>query len=368
MSIEQVKQTRNDLHTMPEKPFQEVKTAAYLADKLKKAGFNVTENFGGTTCVIGTLKGKEPGPVVAVRGDMDALAHMVDGQECMVHSCGHDANCAMVVTMAEEIAKTGIAKGTLKIVFQPAEETTEGALSIIKAGAVDDVDYMLGIHLRPIQEIGLGKAAAALKHGAAGHANATIKGKTAHGARPHLGANAIDATVAVINAVNSIKENPLEAWSIKPTRIHADNNLTNAIPDNVTFTVDIRAQTNPTTKSLLQKFQHMVETVPVGYGCTGEVTSSPIVPGADLDEDVTDMIADVITQTMGADALVRDLSTTGGDDFHCYKAVKPTIKAGFIGLGADLSPGLHTINMNFDDNALPIGVKLLMGCVNKLLN
>lgn len=365
--MSRVKEIRNHLHTIPEKPFEEVKTAAYLADILKKAGFDVAEKVGGTTCVVGTLKGKEPGPVVAVRGDMDALAHTVDGKELMVHSCGHDANCAMVAAMAEEVAKTGIARGTLKIVFQPAEEIAIGALAVIKSGAIDDVDYMMGIHLRPIQEVGLGRAIAALKHGASTHADVIITGKTAHGARPHLGVNAIDAAVSVINAVNTIKENPGESWSIKPTRIHADNQLTNAIPETVKVSFDMRAQSNTIMSSLVEKLTRIAETAPQAIGATGEMVPISSIPGADLDDEMTDMIADVISQVMGEKALVREFSTSGGDDFHCYKVAKPSIKAGFIGLGADLGPGLHTVNMSFNDDALPTGVQLLTAGVHKLL-
>ncbi|MGL4668080.1 MAG: amidohydrolase [Saezia sp.] len=362
-----VQEIRNHLHTFPEKPFEEFKTAAYLAETLRKAGFDVTENVGGTTCVIGTLKGKGAGPVLAVRGDMDALAHTVDGKECMIHSCGHDANCAMVAAMAEEVAKTGIARGTLKIVFQPAEEIASGALSVIKSGAIDDVDYMMGIHLRPIQEVGLGQAIAALKHGSSGTFDLVITGKTAHGARPHLGINAIDAAVCIINAVNTIKENPGGAWSIKPTHIHADNKLSNAIPEKVTLTFDVRAQSNTIMNNLVEKLAQIIKTAPQSIGATAEIVRTSVIPGADLDDEMTDMLAAVITETIGEKALVREFSTTGGDDFHCYKVAKPSIKAGFIGLGADLSPGLHTVNMSFNEDALPTGVQLLIGGVKKLL-
>jgi amidohydrolase len=365
--MSRVKEIRNHLHTIPEKPFEEVQTAAYLAGILKKAGFDVTEKADGTTAVIGTLKGKEAGPVVAVRGDMDALAHTVDGKECMVHSCGHDANCAMVAAMAEEVAKTGIARGTLKVIFQPAEEVAGGALSVIKSGATNDVDYMMGIHLRPIQEVGLGQAIAALKHGATSHIEAIVTGKTGHGARPHLGVNAIDAAVTVINAANTIKENPGKNWSIKPTRIHADNQLYNAIPDATKVTFDIRAQSNTVMNSLMEKMTRIVETAPQAIGASGKLVPISGLPGADLDDEMTDMIADVITEVMGEKALVREFSTSGGDDFHCYKVAKPSIKAGFIGLGADLSPGLHTVNMAFNDDALPTGVELLSTAVHKLL-
>ena len=102
-----IQETYDTLHAMPEVGFEEVKTAAWLAEKIKAAGFAVTTGVGGTG-IVAVLKGKEAGPVVAVRADMDALAHVVDGKEVCVHSCGHDAHCTMVLTAAEELAAVGI--------------------------------------------------------------------------------------------------------------------------------------------------------------------------------------------------------------------------------------------------------------------
>ena len=93
------------LHTIPELGFQEHKTAAFLADELRKAGFTVSENVGGTTGVVGVFDSGTPGPTVALRADMDALGHMIDGKLCALHSCGHDAHSAMVLTAAAELAK-----------------------------------------------------------------------------------------------------------------------------------------------------------------------------------------------------------------------------------------------------------------------
>lgn len=121
-ALSHIKDTWAALHETPEVGFQEVKTAAFLAARLQAAGYQVQTGVGGTTGVIGTLASGGPGPVVALRADMDALAHTVDGKECAIHSCGHDAHSAMVLTVAEEAARLGLASGTLKIIFQPAEE------------------------------------------------------------------------------------------------------------------------------------------------------------------------------------------------------------------------------------------------------
>jgi len=94
---EEIFKVYHDLHAIPEKGWHEVKTANYIKEALEKAGYEVTANVNGTTGVIGVLKGKEPGPVFAVRADMDALVFTVDGQDVNMHACGHDANSTMAM-------------------------------------------------------------------------------------------------------------------------------------------------------------------------------------------------------------------------------------------------------------------------------
>ena len=154
-----------ELHRMPEPGMKEFKTGAYLADALEKLGYEVTRGVGKTG-VVGVVRGKEPGPVVMLRADMDALPFKnEDGSTEYVHACGHDSHSAMVLTAAAELVDK-VKKGTLKILFQPAEETLEGALAVMKDGAIDDVDIALGLHVRPVQDIPAGTCCAAVRHSA----------------------------------------------------------------------------------------------------------------------------------------------------------------------------------------------------------
>jgi len=201
------------LHEMPEPAFAEHKTAAYLAEQLKTIGYAVQTGIGETG-VTGKLESGKPGMVVALRADMDALVHTIGGKETPVHSCGHDAHCSMVLTAGAEIARRGLKAGALKIIFQPAEEVLTGALKMIDDGAIADVDVLIGMHLRPIQEAKKGQATPALYHGASYILEGTIEGKTAHGARPHLGINVVDAAASVVGALNAIRMNPAVPFSV----------------------------------------------------------------------------------------------------------------------------------------------------------
>jgi len=354
------------LHAMPEVGFAEIKTSAYLAAQLETAGYQVKTGVGKTG-VIGTLTGAEPGPTLALRADMDALAHMVDKQECAIHSCGHDAHSAIVLTVAEEIAHKGISKGTLKIIFQPAEEKLFGAIRMIEDGAIDDVDILLGLHLRPIQEATLGQATPALYHGASYVMEATLRGAAAHGARPHLGINAIDGAAAAVQAINAIRVNPVIPSSVKVTKLHAGGPASNAIPEQALLTVDLRAQDNATMDELLKKTAQAIKAGAATVGCQATVNVLGGCPAAEYSPSIITLAKEAIGHVLGSDGLLDPITTPGGEDFHFYVKHKPTLQVGYIGLGADLTPGLHHPAMTFNKDCLPGGVNILLYMVDELL-
>lgn len=359
-----VKEIYHTLHAIPEVGFSEHKTAAYLAGELAKAGYAVSTGIGGTG-VTGTLDSGVPGPVIGLRGDMDALVHTVDGEEKCIHSCGHDAHSAMVLAAAEALAQKPPAKGRIKIVFQPAEEKLFGALSMIEAGVVDDLDILAGIHLRPIQEAKSGQATPALYHGASYIAEAAVKGAPAHGARPHLGVNAIDAAAAIVGAVNAIRLNPVESWSVKTTKLHAGGPTLNAIPDLAEMAFDLRAQSNAVMDSLLAKLPPVIEHAAAAIGATAAVAIKGGVPAAEYDQDMVAVAREAIRAVLGDNGVLDPIVTPGGEDFHFFVKKNPRLKPAYIGLGCDLTPGLHHPDMKFDLDALPKGVAILCEFVRR---
>ena len=356
------------LHTIPEVGLEEVKTSAYLAEQLEQAGFKVTRNVGGATGVIGVYDSGVEGPTLALRADMDALGHVIDGVPCARHTCGHDAHSSMVLSAAEEIIREKIVnKGRLKILFQPAEEIAAGALTMIKGGAIDDVDMIIGSHIRPEEECRKGFAIPAMWYSASGTVDVIIHGKPAHGARPHLGVNAIDAAAAAINAVNAIHLNPNFSYSAKPTRFICDSGVTNAIPAEAHVNWDIRAAENDVMALLQEKIVKAIEGGVSTVGATAEIKFIKELPAAELDDGMTNLLAETITDVMGKDALLAPFKTAGGEDFFFYTRHKPSIKAGFFGLGVNAVPGLHHPDMHFDTDALETGVNLFKAAVKKIL-
>ncbi|MGL5207282.1 MAG: amidohydrolase [Acidaminococcaceae bacterium] len=356
------------LHSVPEVGLEEVKTSAYLAEQLEKAGFAVTRNIGGATGVMGVYDSGIEGPVLALRADMDALGHVIDGVSCARHTCGHDAHSSMVLSAAEDIISEKLVnKGRLKILFQPAEEIAAGALTMIKGGAIDDVDMIIGSHIRPEEECKKGCAIPAMWYSASGTVDVLIHGKPAHGARPHLGINAIDAAAAAINAVNAMHLNPNFSYSAKATRFICDSGVTNAIPALAHVNWDIRAAQNDVMQLLHEKIAKAIETGVATIGATAEIKFIKELPAAELDEEMTELLAASIVEVMGKDALMPPFKTAGGEDFFFYTHHKPSIKAGFFGLGVNAVPGLHHPDMHFDTDALETGVAIFKTAVKKVL-
>ena len=293
MTTLNVKEIFNDLHQMPELGMQEYKTSAYLADAMEKLGYNVTRNVGGTG-VVAIEKGEEEGPVLLLRADMDALPYTIDGKQVAIHACGHDAHSAMLLAAAS-VLKGKIKRGTLKILFQPAEETLVGALGIIDAGVLEDVDMALGLHIRPVQDIPFGTLSPGVKHSSSTFVKVVLHGRSAHASRPHLGVNTIEAAAAIIHSVASIKMNPNFSWSCKPTIINGGGTATNIIPDCTSMMFDIRSQTNEIMSELLDRFQKVVKNVADAFEAEAEVIfPGGVIPAAVLDDELTAEVAESI--------------------------------------------------------------------------
>ena len=360
-----LKETCDALHNMPELGLKEFKTSAYLAERLKEFGYAVETNVGGTG-VVAALKGNAPGPTIGLRADMDALLHIVDGKEVTIHSCGHDAHCAMVLTVAKEMARRGLKKGCLKIIFQPAEEILAGALAMIEAKVIDDVDIIMGVHLRPIQEAKVGQATPGLYHGASTILQATIEGVSAHGARPHLGVNVIDAACLAVQAVNTIHLDPIVPTTVKATKLQAGSASSNIIPDKAELAFDLRSQENDKMEELIKKTTQTIEAAAVSIGAKLTINSVKGVPAAEYDQEMIGIAREAIVSVLGEQGLLDPITSPGGEDFHFFVKHKPSIKAVYIGIGVDLTPGLHHPDMTFNKDALINGVNIFLKMMDLL--
>ncbi|MFC7686126.1 amidohydrolase [Ureibacillus sp. GCM10028918] len=342
-------------HAHPEISWKEVETTKKIASIVEEMNINykLFPDITGLVAEIG--QGEE---VIAVRADIDALWQEVDGTMRANHSCGHDAHISMVLGALLQLKDEPLKK-RVRFIFQPAEETGGGAVEMVKRGVIDEVSYLFGVHLRPIEELPLGKVTPAIHHGAAMFLKGSIGGVDAHGARPHQGKNAIDVVFAIQQMLKNIYINPFEIYSAKLTKIVADGGSTNIIPGNATFSMDIRAQKNSVLEELKKRIDEGFEAIKNMFGVELEWNWLDTTPGAEVSEEATQIAKASIIEALGAEYLDNPISTPGSDDFHYYTVLRPNLKAAMIGVGADLAPGLHHPKMTFDKKALIIGAKVL---------
>ena len=345
-------------HSNPEvswKEFETTKKIASILDELQVT-YRLLGDVPGLIAEIGT--GDE---VVAVRADIDALWQEVDGKWQANHSCGHDANITMILGSLL-LLKDRPLKHRVRFIFQPAEEVGNGACAAFERGAVDGVSHLFGVHLRPIEELPLGKVSPAIHHGAAYFLDGIIRGIDAHGARPHQGKNAIDVIMAIQLMLNSIHLSPFEPHSAKLTKIVADGGSTNIIPGSASFSMDIRAQRNHQLELLRNRIEFGLKSIQQQYEIGMDWKWIDFTPGAEVSSIAAQMAKNAIIETLGEGYLAEEITTPGSDDFHFYTVKKPELKATMIGIGANLAPGLHHPKMTFERSAL-IDASKVLACV-----
>lgn len=345
------------LHEHPEISWKEYKTTTFIASLLEQEGFEVHTFSNSTGLYVEIGQGK---PVIGLRTDMDALWQEVDGEMRANHSCGHDGHMTMIIGVLLMFKKLQPQfKGTLRILFQPAEEKGEGALSFIERGLIDDIDYLFGVHLRPFQELEDGTFSPALHHGASMMIAAEIYGVEAHAARPHLGKNAIEIGSSLVEALKSIHIDTMIPYSVKVTKFHAGGESGNIIPGKAFINLDVRAQTNDGMEELVKDIRRIVDAVCKLYDAKIVLKVLMDIAAAEVDEEAKDILEHAIIQSVGDENVSPPLFTPGGEDFHFYSKQRPTVKTTMLGVGCDLTPGLHHPNMTFNRDRLITGVEIL---------
>lgn len=344
------------LHSHPEISWKEQNTTNYIKQLLESYGFAPHLIEGSTGLYVEIGHGK---PVIGLRTDIDALWQEVDGVFKANHSCGHDGHMTMAIGTLLLLQKLhNPENGTIRVLFQPAEEKGQGALHFIDKGLVDDLDFLFGVHVRPIEELQDGTFSPAIYHGAARLITGTIYGREAHGARPHLGKNAIEIGASLVNALQSIHINPMIPSSIKLTKFHAGS-AANIIPGKAEFSIDARSQKNDGITALMKEFEHAIAGVEKQYDIKIDYQIDANIAAAEVDKDAMQLMRKAIVETVGEANTKPPVVTTGGEDFHFYTLKCTNIKATMLGLGCGLQPGLHHPNMTFNRDALFTGVEIL---------
>ncbi len=363
---------RRDFHMHPELAYQEKRTAEIVAKNLESWGYKVLKGIAETG-VVGILEGGTPGDrVVALRADMDALPleelndvpykSRIKG---VMHACGHDAHVAMLLGAAKILADIrDKVPGTVKLVFQPAEEGGNGAEKMIKEGVLEDprVDIIYGLHVWSLLESGKIGVKEGPLLAATGDIEVKIRGKGGHGAYPHLTIDPIivgSSIVLNLQTIVSRNMDPLEAGVVSICSFQSGQAF-NVIPEEAVLKGTYRALTRDVLNTIKKRISEIVENTCKAYNaeCTSRIRD--VTPPTINDPKAAKLARRVAVELVGPENVVEAKPSMGGEDFAYYLEKIP---GAFVILGtgnAEKKTNMphHNPYFDVDESVLYIGTAL----------
>jgi len=377
---------RRHFHENPELGNREFKTAAYIEKHLRKLGLEV-ETGVGITGVIGILKGGKPGKVLALRADIDALpvterndlpfkskvvTEFLGETTGVMHACGHDTHTAILMGVAEVLAKNkDQVAGTVKFIFQPAEEGPPpgekgGALLMVEEGVLKnpDVDAIFGLHINSATPVGQVRYKTGGIMASAQRFVITVKGKQTHGSQPWSGVDPVYISSKIIDGIQSIisRESNLlkEAAVISVGKIKSGVRF-NIIPESAELIGTIRTLDYDMRDHIEKRMHEMIPAIAEAYGGTAEVSISESTDITFNDPELVAQMLPSMKKALGKENVLLTKATTGAEDFSYFSREVP----GFYFFLGGMTPGNetpfphHTPDFFIDEDGLVYGVKVL---------
>lgn len=377
---------RRDIHQNPELGNREFKTAEKIAKHLKSLGIEIQTGVAHTG-VVGLLKGDQPGKVVALRADIDALpvternelafkstvtSEFLGEKVGVMHACGHDTHTAILMGVAEVLSKNkDKIKGTVKFIFQPAEEGPPpgeegGALLMVKEGVMENpkVDAIFGLHINSQTPVGTIRYKSGGTMAAAQSFTIKVKGKQSHGSQPWSGVDPILISAKIIDGLQTIisREANLtnEAAVITVGKIKSGVRF-NIIPESAEMIGTIRTLDYDMKDLINKRMIEMTETIAKAYG--GEATCE-IKEATEItynEPALVDQMLPTLQRVAGSASVQTQKAITGAEDFSYFQKEAP----GFFFFLGGMTPGNtesfphHTPDFKIDDSGLILGVKAL---------
>ncbi len=370
---------RRDLHKYPELSEYEYKTQEKIISALNDMGIN---NYpSADTGVCGVLIGEKNDITIGLRADIDALPitemnalAYKSTNEGVMHACGHDAHTTIQLGVAKYFAKhRETLNCNLKFFFQPAEETIGGAARMVEEGVMSspDVDYVLGLHVMPYMPVGKIEIRDGKLNAASDSFSITIGGKSAHGAYPEQGIDAIVVAAQVILGIQTLVSraiSPLDQAVITVGKINGGKK-NNIICDTVVLTGGMRTTDETTRKLLKEKVAGMVSGICLASGATCEVQFEAGYKALINDNDVVKVLREVAVNTLGRDHVIeKEHPSLGVEDFSYFLDHS---KGAFYHLGCGFVDGplgaLHTKDFIIDEESLVLGVYLQIKMIEGLI-
>jgi amidohydrolase len=383
---------RRHIHQYPELGNSEVKTAKYVADHLRGLGIEVRTGIAKTG-VVGILKGGQPGPVIALRADMDGLPvternslpfaskerAKFNGQDVgVMHACGHDTHVAMLMGAAEVLVgmKDKI-KGTVVFIFQPAEEGPPageegGAALMVKEGVMDNpkIEAIFGIHVNSQTEIGKIRYKSGATMAASDWFEIKVKGKQTHGAYPWEGVDPIATATQIYTGLQMIvarrSELPKAPVVITVGRINGGVRE-NIIPEELTMAGTIRTLDSAMQKDVHAKIRSTVKSIAESMGATAEVSIDTKAPVTYNTPELVQKMLPSLHKAAGKENVIEAPWVTGAEDFSYIGEKAPSFYFFVGGMPKGKDPKTaaphHTPDFFIDDSRLDVGVKAFCNIV-----
>ena len=406
--------TRRDLHRFPELGMIEFRTASIVAERLAALGLDVKLGrevmdsasrmgmppeavldraykdaeaagapakflpafAGGHTGGVATLKGAAPGPTIALRVDMDALpimendtqAHLparegfVSSRPGVMHACAHDGHTAIGLAVAEVLAGAkDKLRGTVKFIFQPGEEGGRGALPMVNAGVVDDVDYFIAIHL------GTGVPSRTFRPAVRGHLasaklDVTFRGRAAHaGGRPEEGRNALLAASSAVVGLYGISRHHAGRSRLNVGTLKAGSGR-NVIADEAVMQMEVRGETEEIADYMLARAEAVLKGAALAQDVAVEIKLAGRTTVAASDETLSRRLAAVLSGRLPGVEVDAQSHVTGGSEDATYFMRRVQEKGGqaiYAVVGSDIPSGHHTPEFDIDESDFPWAIDAL---------
>jgi len=368
---------RQSIHQEPEIAFEEYKTSQKVMDFLDNQGISYKSNIAKTG-ILATIIGNKPGKTVLIRADMDALpmdenpnnpyASTIPGR---MHACGHDGHTAGLCLSAAVLnhLKDEI-HGTIKFLFQPAEEADGGALPMIEEGVLNGVDGAFGAHLWGSSKEGTISLKPGAMMASPDNFKITVKGVGGHGSAPHLAIDPIliaSQIVVSLQTIISRKINPLEACVITVGKFHGGT-APNIIPEEVILEGTLRTLNNDVRAVVPNLMKELVESVALSYGGNASFEYQPAYPVLVNDEKMTSIAYTAISQFISNDKInILDKPDMGGEDFAYIAQNVPSCFM-YVGIMKDKPISHHHPDFYFDDQNLKVLSEVMIRCALTYLN
>jgi amidohydrolase len=370
--IERLIETRRDIHQHAEVAFEERRTAQLVAERLRSLGLDPVEGVAGTG-VTALISGSRPGPVLMLRAETDALPIVEETDVPFrsrnvgaMHACGHDAHVAILLTVAELLVHAEDLPGTVKLVFQPAEETCGGAKAMVGEGIMtrdEPVDMVLALHLHGHLDVGTIGVCDGIATASASDFAVHVKGRGGHGAFPEATHDPIVAAGHVITALQTVvsREIPSTERAVLSVCTMSAGTAMNIIPERAELTGTIRSVEDAVHAQLVERAGELAAGVAAAFRCDGTFDAHLLAPSVRNDPDLARIVRASASEVVGPDSVVTPRPVMAGDDLAYFFN---EARGCYFFVGAAYTDGRpqtthHISTWDIDERCLQIGADVL---------